>query len=171
MPRPKLARPVSICNCQAHAWTVLTLGYVALVSPEDAHFLKSRKWTAAENKRKTLVYVRSTYTKLHREILDAPPKILVDHKNGNGLDNQRGNIRLSTNKENARNIPRHRDCSSRFKGVCWLTKPEMWLAQICKDGHRMHLGVFEDEIEAAKTYDTAALKLFGEFARLNFPHA
>lgn len=176
MPRHKISpfaqrKQPRTCECGQHAWTTLTLGYVTMVSPEDAHLLRAKAWTAGESKKlkKKTVYVRSRLTKLHREILNPPPGMPIDHRNGNGLDNQRGNLRVSTVQENSRNSRRHRDCSSRFKGVSWVADMGMWNVQICVDGNRMRLGYFEGEDEAAKTYDAAALKLFGPFAKLNFP--
>jgi hypothetical protein len=167
----RVPRPVFICNCHNHAWTNLTRGYVTFVSVEDVALLRQRAWTAAENKRKTLIYVRSTYTKLHREIVGAPPGIPVDHENGNGLDNRRPNIRICTTQQNSRNTPKHRDGSSNFKGVCWLNAIQKWKAEICVNYKRMWLGHFDDEVEAATVYDKAALKHFGPYARLNFPQA
>lgn len=151
----RVPRPVHFCNCGNHAWSALTRGYVTMVSPEDAHFLRARSWTAAENKKKKTVYARSTYTKLHREITAAPSGLLVDHHNGNGA-------------ENAQNARSHSDSTSKFKGVCWVTDAEKWCAQICKDGNRIQLGQFDEEIEAAKAYDAAALKLFGPYSKRNF---
>jgi hypothetical protein len=166
----KLPRPVYFCNCGDHAWSALTKGFVTLVSPEDTHFLQDRAWTAIDSKQKTRpVYARSTYLRLHREIMKAPKKLVVDHWNGNGVDNRRPNLRISTVKQNSQNSRGHRDSSSKFKGVCWVTNMEIWLSQICIDDIRTIIGYFDDEVEAAKAYDAAALKLFGPYARLNFP--
>jgi hypothetical protein len=104
---------------------------------------------------------------LHREIL--PDAVEIDHKNHNGLDNQRENLRpanASLNMANRRKL-RKANFSSPFKGVCyapsaWPTKP--WLAGCA---HK-YIGRFTTEIEAALAYDQAARELFGPFAKTNF---
>jgi hypothetical protein len=100
----------------------------------------------------------------------APKKFVVDHCNGCGIDNRRTNLRVSNYTENAANGKSHRDSTSNYKGVSWDTRQETWLAQICKSGVRTRLGYFDDEEEAAKAYDEAALRLFGTYARINFPN-
>lgn len=165
----RIPRPVHVCKCGNHAWTNLTKGYVTLVSPQDAHILRKRAWTALPAKKKRAVYARSTYTRLHRVIMDAPADVHVDHEDGNGLDNRRSNLRNADNQKNSFNGRSHRDSTSKFKGVCKPKQSRKFVAQICVDGARSVIGYFDAEIDAAIAYDAAALKAFGEFARLNFP--
>lgn len=101
-------------------------------------------------------------------VLPPAPGMVVDHINGDPLDNRRCNLRLATLGENARNM-RSRGGSSRFKGVTWHRPSASWYAFIRKDYKRTFLGCFRDEEEAARAYDVAARTLHGEFARLNFP--
>jgi AP2 domain len=115
------------------------------------------------------VYARSTRLRLHRVIVSASSSDQVDHENGNGLDNRRHNLRHATVRKNSHNVPSHRDSTSRFKGVCWVTKQKRWQAQIYYNGKNINLGVFDDEEIAAMVYDLAAIKNFGSYARLNFP--
>ena len=105
---------------------------------------------------------------LHRFILMAPPGVLVDHANGDGLDCRRSNLRLATNSQNQQNrFIADIEKTSRFKGVHWCDDSKRWVAQITLDGRSQEIGRFLDEIEAARAYDDAARRLFREFARTN----
>jgi AP2 domain len=92
----------------------------------------------------------------------------IDHANGNGLDNQRTNLRPAGQRLNMANIrPQATRKSSRFKGVRLLPSGK-WQARI-RVGQPVYLGVFGDEEAAARAYDAAARAAWGEFGRLNFP--
>lgn len=105
----------------------------------------------------------------HRWLIDAPAGVTVDHINGDKLDNRRANLRLCTQAENTRNRVGLAGSSSRFKGVAWHAARGKWVAGITHQGKRTYLGLYRDEVAAALAYDVAALQLFGEFARPNFP--
>lgn len=103
---------------------------------------------------------------LHRLLLDAGLNEFVDHKNGNGLDNRRENLRLCSQSQNCANA-RKKPGLSKFKGVC--KDPGGWRAQIVQNYKKYNLGTFPTQEAAALAYDEAARRLFGEFARCNFP--
>lgn len=94
---------------------------------------------------------------------------LVDHRDGNGLNCVRLNMRPATKAENSFNRRKRAGTSSQYKGVAQRCPGGVWRAKICKSGKIQNLGSFSSEIEAALAYDIAAKSLFGEFARLNFP--
>lgn len=160
----------------------LTKGYVALVDDEDYSKVSLYRWQALEKRRKdgTVygVYARQTrrdgtktiHRLLHRVLLDiSDPAIQVDHHDGDGLNNQRDNLRVSTNQQNQSNRRKRTRTSSQYKGVS-LHKPYgKWKSQISTDGEHRYLGLFESEIAAASRYDEAAREHFGVFACLNFP--
>lgn len=150
-----------------------TLQLVALVDDLDFEKLNQYKWYALnckgifyartaipfEGKQKILI--------MHRLILDAPKDMMVDHRDGNGLNNQRSNIRLCTRGQNKMN-QNTRSGSSQFKGVTWNKRAKKWRAFITVDSKLMYLGSFKSEVAAAKKYDIKAKDLHGDFANLNF---
>jgi hypothetical protein len=103
----------------------------------------------------------------------------VDHEDGNGLNNQMHNLRKADDRLNNQNRKPNlghngKPPTSRYKGVSWFKAApgkgrDRWQAKIRIDGKQRRLGYFDDEVEAAKAYDTAARAAFGEFARPNFP--
>jgi len=94
----------------------------------------------------------------------------VDHKDGNGLNNQRWNLRPATQQQNVRNQRGSRNSSSQFKGVFYRRDTGKWRAGINVGNHMLWLGQYESEVDAARVYDSAAREYFGEFAWLNFPN-
>jgi len=91
----------------------------------------------------------------------------VDHKDRNGLNNQISNLRISTHQENIRNSEKQSNNTSGYKGVSSIKNSYKWRAYINIDKKQISLGRFVNKIDAAKAYDKAALKYFGEFANIN----
>ena len=150
----------------------LTRGEFALVDDADYEWLSERKWWyrdcganayAGSQTRKNNV-IRYLY--MHREIMQPPRGMDVDHKNGNGLDNRRCNLRVCTRAQNLHN-GQPLGGSSRHKGVSWSKYAKKWQAYIDVHGKRKHLGYFINEQDAARAYNEEALQNFGEFARIN----
>lgn len=94
---------------------------------------------------------------------------LVDHINGDGLDNRRANLRPATASQNNANKKISRRNTSGYKGVAWHAASGRWRAYLGVNGKQKSLGYFADPAEAGRAYDTAALAHYGEFAVLNFP--
>ena len=156
----------------------LTLGQYAIVDPEDYKMINKYKWNAYRgygsyySKRK--IYTRKKGTErtvyMHRWIMNAPKGVVVDHINHNGLDNRKENLRFATNAENARYSRKTKNkFRSDYKGVHYIKKVKRWRTRITFEGKTRYVGQYTDEISAAKAYDRAAKKYFGEFACLNFP--
>jgi hypothetical protein len=106
---------------------------------------------------------------MHREIMKPPPGKIVDHANGNKLDNTRANLRNITSQENQHNRRKQRGASSIYKGVTYYKAGRCWRARVDLGKESFYLGQFDSEVEAARAYDYKAVELFGEFARPNFP--
>jgi hypothetical protein len=102
-----------------------------------------------------------------RAILRAGKGQVVDHINGDTLDNRRQNLRLCTNRENVINSKIRSDNTSGYRGVHWCTQKAKWKAQINVHGKLIHLGFYTDKESAAMMYNAAAIEHFGEYARLN----
>ena len=140
-----------------------------LVDPEDRHWLDDHAWTITKSSNAPYyvqLRVNGRYVQLHRLILEAPAGV-IDHRNGNGLDNRRSNLRPATHQQNAFNSAPQRGRRSPFKGVDWHQGRQKWRARIKFNRREVTLGYFGDELDAARAYDEAAGDLFGEFARLN----
>lgn len=118
---------------------------------------------------KSLRYIPKHHQRLHAYIIKAEHGQIVDHINGDTLDNRKANLRIVTAAENARNSrrPTFDGKTSKFKGVTWHPGRERWTAQITCEGVTSPLGVFSHEEDAARAYDRAAIELFGEYARTN----
>jgi hypothetical protein len=103
---------------------------------------------------------------LHRFLLGVThPKVLVDHRDRDGLNNRRNNLRVATRSQNGANQAKRPGLSSTLKGVCWRKQNRKWHAQIAVNGKKLHLGYFADEKDAAAAYRAAATKHFGPFMR------
>lgn len=138
---------------------------VAIVDDEDFERISQFDWIARKIEGKVYA-VKMLY--LHRVIMNAPAGMVVDHINGDSLDNRRSNLRLCTPAENARNRSKKKNSTSGFKGVSWNNMANKWQAQIMANGKLKALGVFVEKEDAARAYDKAARELHGEFARTNF---
>lgn len=163
----------------------LTRGYVAIVDAEDYERVAQFKWCALVDLYKDgtvrTVYGRRSIHKggrrnqqLHRFIMGVTdPTIDVDHRDGNGLNCTRENLRTATRSQNIANRGLQWDNKSGFKGVHWGKSVQKWVAQIETrvNGRRNRqcLGYFVDPVAAARRYDEEAIVIFGEFAVLNFP--
>lgn len=154
-------------------------GKYASVDDQDFHKVLGYNWIAKPSKGKNgrtyteyaifREYVRGkrVSVRMHRFILDAPYGVHVDHIDGNGLNNTRCNLRICTAKDNQGNRRKFSSTSSQYKGVCWNKKTSKWRAQLSSSRQRVFVGEFTSELDAAHAYDAAALKYFGEFARIN----
>lgn len=110
------------------------------------------------------------YVYMHRLIAGAGPDELVDHMNGDRLDNRMCNLRIATSSQNGANRTGDRrklGTSSGYKGVSWDKQRRKWVASIHIHGKTVALGRYEVEADAARAYNDKALATWGEFARLN----
>jgi hypothetical protein len=158
----------------------LSQGLVAFVDDDDFERLSAVKWWAKRDRRTFYAIRKSKRSKDGRRqeiemstlILPVPAGMLVDHKDGNGLNNQKNNLRAATRSQNAANSKKALGRTSRFKGVK-KTASGKWDVNLCvmQDGERSYIyrGEFKEEVDAATAYNFLAEEYFGEFARFNTP--
>lgn len=142
----------------------------------DSNFILSRKWTIATEKSKLYVTtpIKNNHggysrVKLHRLITECEPGKVVDHKDGDGLNNTRENLRICSNKDNCSNCAKNKNNKTGYKGVIVDKRilEKKYRGQITHNYKCIKLGYFKTPEEAAQAYNEAAIKYFGEFARLN----
>ena len=145
----------------------LTQGKFALVDDEDFAKLSKYKWHSLKGTN-TFYAARGFRLRMHRFILNAKEGQEIDHRDGNGLNNQKSNLRFCTHSQNNMNQRKlKKNLSSKYKGVSWHKNKKKWAVSIYIDGKNKYLGDFKDETDAAEAYNEAAMKYYGEFANLN----
>jgi hypothetical protein len=151
-------------------WTILDLldyyrlrKYRWIVGGKDGKFYAMRAVKVSEREIKLI--------SMHREIMNAPAGMLVDHRNRNSLDNRRANLRLATPSQNSYNRQKinSKKTSSKYRGVTYNKRDNKWTSRIKVNGKTLWLGYFDNEMDAGRVYDKAAIKYYGEFAHLNLP--
>lgn len=151
----------------------LTQGQQAWVDQDDYELVATHKWFA-QRARHTFYAVRreqGSRKNIHmqRQIMQPESIILVvDHKNRNGINNCRYNLRVCTKVQNSQNS-RHRKRKYKYRGVHTSDGVSKWYARIKVNYRDAYLGTFPTQEDAARAYDRAAIQHYGEFATLNFP--
>jgi len=149
----------------------------AKVDPEDYERLAAYEWYYVKGTcnfyaaRAAHAAESGKTVAMHRDLIEVPEGMLVDHINHDSVDNRKANLRPATRAQNACNRRKFRGATSKYKGVTLRKATGKWTARICIHRRSIHIGCFEKEIEAAKAYDNAARKYHGEFAALNFPES
>ena len=157
----------------------LTQDQFAMVDDEDFEKVNELKWRAIKDGRLSTIkfyalsgrYIKKIQQqiRMHSYIIGmAPFGMMIDHINGNGLDNTRCNLRFATRSQNGANSIKCKNKTSRFKGVCWNKLFNIFQAAITVDGDILYLGRSKDELLLAKRYDMAAIYFFEDCARPNF---
>lgn len=136
-------------------------GGIALVDDDDYELLRHKHW-----KMHTAGYVSWSNMLMHHEVMRAKKNDMIDHINGNKLDNRKSNLRLCNKAQNSYNSPGKVNFrKSKYRGV--LPNKKRWAAQIQVHGKSIHLGTYDTQEQAALIYNNAAIKYTGEFAFLN----
>lgn len=155
---------------------ILTQGKHAIINSDDWDLIKTHKWFAYKNGNNFYAATQIPIGKrkqrmlgMHRVIIGShDKKYVVDHIDGNGLNNTRENLRLCKPQENSKNSSIRKTNKSGFKGVDFHKGSKKWRAQISSNGKKIHIGYFDTPINAHKAYCEFAKKHHQEFA--NFGH-
>lgn len=152
--------------------TINIKGYDVIIDDELAPLILARKWHICDRKRgiyfaTSILFPDGKWrdVKLHRFVMECPPGLLVDHRNGNHLDCQRHNLRVCTTAQNTQNEPMLKTNTTGYRGVSFHKRMNKYRACIKFNNRYIHLGYFEKPEEAAEKYEKAAKELFGAFYR------
>jgi hypothetical protein len=167
------------CRCgYAYRRIPLTQGKFAIVDPQDYKRLSRHKWYTSRYSH-TCYAIRGQWSpelkkrltiSMHREIIDVPEDMFIDHINHNGLDNRRANLRPATPAQNSRNARYPKtNKSSKYRGVWYNKQNQKWRSVITVNRKKKQLGYFNSARDAAIAYDRAAKKYHKKFAITNFP--
>lgn len=154
------------------AYVPLTKGYEAVIDAADVPLVGQYNWCAAVKPH--TVYARRTdgstgkerTVLLHRVLMGEPDGLEVDHRDGDGLNNRRDNLRVATNAQNQHNQRTRNDNSSGFKGVSWYGRGKKWQVRIKLNGKQRHIGYHATPEEAHAAYAAASERLHGDFGRI-----
>jgi hypothetical protein len=141
----------------------LTNGDIMLVSSQDFDLLSRHVWYLSNGYPATSIGNTSIYA--HKIILGSGRLEIIDHMNGNKLDNRIGNLRIVTAQQNSFNSRIKSTNTSGYKGVS--KSGNKWRSYIVKDGKQTYLGMFNNPHDAARMYNFWAIDLFGKYAHLN----
>ena len=153
----------------------LSQGKVALLDDDDYEYLSQWKWYASKGTdtfyAKRTINAKGRVLRMHRVLMNAKKGVIIDHRDRNGLNNQRYNLRKCSSSQNCCNRHPRNNVSSIYKGVSYCNTRNMWVARINKTHKSRHLGYFDTQLEAVIIYNIAARKYHGEFANPNtFKH-
>lgn len=162
-------RMIRVDGCVAYV--PLTKGYEAVVDASDVDLLKNYNWQALVGP-SGIVYAKRSIRMpgkgvvtvfMHREIVSAKAGEEVDHRDHDGLNNRKGNLRRCTTSENQRNTTKNKRNTSGYKGVTWDKSKNKWKASMQLNGKGKHIGHFKTPEEASTAYREVCMKLHGEF--------
>ena len=154
----------------------LTQGKVAIVDDEDHKYLNQWKWCLRPTGNGIFYAIRGFRNhkkskvksiSMHRQIMNPAKGYVIDHIDGNTLNNQKINLRICTQSQNCSNQKISIKNTTGFKGVQFNKIHNKYYSKITVNRKNIYLGSFIDPIDAAKAYNDAALKYHGEFANLN----
>lgn len=142
------------------------MGKFSIVDDSVSHTVRTKRWYLDKDGY-AYTEINGKRVSQHRLITNAPTGMDVDHINHDKLDNRLENLRVCTRSQNLANMLPSKKGTSRYKGVRWDESRGKWLARISVNNKMKHLGRYYSEIDAARAYNKAAIRLRGEFALVN----
>lgn len=153
------------------AFVPLTKGYETVIDAADVPLVEGVSWTLHASRDGSLYAYRKSPSPekrtlwMHRVLMNAEEGVETDHRDRNGLNNRRSNLRAATSSQNKCNQKRRSDNTSGFRGVVWDKQAKRWYAYIKLNGKRKLLGRFRSPEEAHAAYCVASAEVHGEFGR------
>jgi hypothetical protein len=172
--RPKKTIETRLSDIRIHgdvAYVTLTQGYVATIDRADVARVSRYNWYAFPRRHAVYAMARipgnasDTRISLHRFIAARDDDLDIDHKDGDGLNNRRRNLRPATRLQQAMNRSLRGGGSNAYRGARWVPKRNKWVAKITIEGKVRYIGHYDTEQEAARAYQYVARRVFGEFYR------
>jgi len=153
----------------------LTQGFSATIDDNMEERVSYFRWCVQESTPDIRYYAVTNMWKgskelklyMHQLIMGTPIDKVIDHKNGDGLDNRVENLRICSYQQNSLNSRCRSGCTSKYRGVSWYKFYNKWTVYISINRKHTSIGNFENEVDAALAYNEKAIKYHGEFARLN----
>ena len=137
-----------------------------IIDIDDINKIKDYKWYLDREG----YVINNKIGRLHRYLMNPPNDMVIDHINGNPLDNRKSNLRICSQQQNSMNKQnQRRNTTSKYKGVNWHKRRNKWRAGIKINGKYKHIGLYDTELTASIEYDKAALLYFGVYACTNHP--
>lgn len=157
----------------------LSQGKFAIVDTADFDWLNQWKWTVIHQTpnspwyayRPFLIDGKRVNVRMHRLIINAPNGVEVDHRDGDGLNNRRSNLRFATRQQNACNRKANIGNKSGAKGVFWYKRTKMWRVAIGIKRKQIHIGYFKTKAEAIEAYRKASMQFHRDFANPAINHS
>lgn len=153
----------------------LTQGKIALIDNEDYEMVSIHKWHYLKRYHDRPGYASTKIdgknVSMHKFIMGESDGKVIDHINGDTLDNRKLNLRFCTHQQNLWNRHKRKQTQSKYIGLSKGRNRKKWQVQILIDGKKKTIGQFESEEDAARAYDKVARKYYGEFAPVNFSDA
>lgn len=142
--------------------------YFALIDDEDFEAINKIDWCCTGHYGVcdyAHARIKGKLISMHRYILKSDKGEYTDHKNRNGLDNRKENLRICSQSQNQYNRKKQVNNTSGFKGISWHKKSKKWQVNLRIPGKQLYFGLYSNKEKALEVYNQNIKRICGEFAR------